>query len=381
MLCSKKDLDDIYLIFKFFVAVGIPFPGDMNSKSKLVFEKLMYIYLNIVSVYIPILKAYHIFEGGNMKHSMVLIALNIIVIVLRLYLIRRGKNILASFCSLHKLRSMSVTSSRKKFGRWIAISSSFSYFAAIAVTISSFCKNFKYSKKMTKRLMFGYNVPGIYQGYFMAASVTIWLGENLILFVVPFMTTVLLCYVYHSLGNLISDYKNEVQIRHYNTTLTQNSIRRLVADLRNISITVTGVDKEISPATMLLLSSFVSQILLFTSTLSKGSVNLFQKIMVSCLVVLLLAALFVTVILAAQIRERFIEIKDIVSDSAVSRECIFNDVSLGVNHIALQQMIDGLVSKTHMTAMGVFKIEKSIILTVLCAFISYSALLTQVLNE
>lgn len=379
--CHRHFHEDIHLFFKYFLAVGIPFPIIGNSRLKYVLEKILYWIFNILSVYLFILDGYHLFFNGFNKQILVMGAFHTFALALRLHFVYKGKDILLSFYYLQKLRSMKVTVPQQSYRKWIVISSTFSYISAVTMALVSFWRTPNQVKINSDYQIFGYNSSGNYQNVFVTASAFIWTGKHLILFVIPSLTVFLLCHIFHTLGSLMSDYKKEITGRYFNSVLKSNNIRKLAVTLRQLSTAVTEMDKKISPATMYLLCIFVSHILMLTSALSKNSSDMFNKILASFLVVTLLIALFAVIVLGARIEEIFSEIEKVILDATLPGESIFADISIGINRIELYQTTNILVGKTHMTAMGVFKIERSVILTLLCAFVSYSVLLTQVLNE
>ncbi|GFT51239.1 hypothetical protein NPIL_23681 [Nephila pilipes] len=99
------------------------------------------------------------------------------------------------------------------------------------------------------------------------------------------------------------------------------------------------------------------------------------------LIITLVPKLILLVILGSRIHERFAEIKELVLTAPVLNERILYEMPSGINHIALCHIVESLSDKAFMTAMGVIKIEKSVILSILCAFLSYSVLITQVFNK
>lgn len=378
--CHQHSREDIHLIFKYFFAVGIPFPIIGNSRVKYVFEKLLYWTFNILSVYLFLLDGYHLFFKAFNKQVLVMGVFYVFAVAMRLHFIYKGKDILLSFYYLQNVRSMNVTVPQKSYKRWIMISSSFIYISIVTMTHLSFWRSPNHVKIHSDFHLFGYNSSGNYQNVFVTASAFIWTGKHLILFVIPSLTVVLLCYIFHTLGCLMSDYRKEIIDRHFNSILNSNDIRQLAKTVRQLSTAVTEMDKKISPATMYLLCIFVSHTLMLTEVLSKDTENAFHKIQAGFLIVSVLIALFAVIGLGARIQEIFSEIEKVILDVTVSSESTSTDVSIGMNRIEFYQTTNILVGKTHMTAMGVFKIERSVILTLLCAFVSYSVLLTQVLN-
>ncbi|KAG8193194.1 hypothetical protein JTE90_005544 [Oedothorax gibbosus] len=201
------------------------------------------------------------------------------------------------------------------------------------------------------------------------------------MYVVPPLATIMLCYIFYTLGSLVSDYKTEVTRRYPNSSFTASNYKQLTISLRRLSKAITDMDKIISPATMILLASFVFQILLFTSVLHQQSNNMFHQISAGFLTVSLLVALTTVVVLAARVQEKVSEMEDALLDVAISDEQSFSDNCTRLDQISFSQVMATLANKTHMTAMSVFKIEKSLIITLLCAFITYSVLLNQILSN
>ncbi|KAG8193195.1 hypothetical protein JTE90_005545 [Oedothorax gibbosus] len=123
----------------------------------------------------------------------------------------------------------------------------------------------------------------------------------------------MLCYFFYTLGSLISDYKNEVPWLHPNSGFTASSFKQITINLRRLSKAIIDMDRIISPATMILLGSFVFQILMTTSALHQQPSDLLHKILAGLLTVSLLVALttvVAVVVLAARVQENVSEMDD-----------------------------------------------------------------------
>ncbi|GFT51235.1 hypothetical protein NPIL_23661 [Nephila pilipes] len=195
-------------------------------------------------------------------------------------------------------------------------------------------------------------MPETYEDYRLIFSGIIIVVNNILLFTEQDLTVVLVCFVYYHLGCFISDLKRDLAASYSTLNLIPKTIH-----------------------------NFATMIVELTAIFMKEHDILWRIIFGIYIVITLIPKLILLVILGSRIHERFVEIKELVLTAPVLNERILYEMPSGINHIALCQIVESLSDKAFMTAMGVIKIEKSVILSILCAFISYSVLITQVFNK
>ncbi|GFT48676.1 hypothetical protein NPIL_399181, partial [Nephila pilipes] len=179
----------------------------------------------------------------------------------------------------------------------------------------------------------------------------------------------------------ISDSKRDLSASYSEANPTPELIHNFATKANLLSASIIKIDHAISPLAFYLLCLFLSQIMELTAMFLKGYGILWSILFGVYLVITLIPKLILLVILGSRIHERFVEIKELVLNAPVLNERILYEMPSGINHIALCQIVESLSDKAFMTAMGVIKIEKSVILSILCAFISYSVLITQVFQK
>lgn len=88
-------------------------------------------------------------------------------------------------------------------------------------------------------------------------------------------------------------------------------------------------------------------------------------------------ALLFLVGLASRIPDSFSQLKNIILTSANLRHKLFSGKAEAISYVGLVQILSDLADNFYVTALGCIKIEKSIISTMLCAFVTYGAIMNQ----
>ncbi|GFS41037.1 hypothetical protein NPIL_546701 [Nephila pilipes] len=224
-------------------------------------------------------------------------------------------------------------------------------------------------------------VPETFGDYYFIFPGIIIVISNILLFTLQDLTVILVCFVYHKLGCFISDSKRDLTAGYSEANPTPNIIHNFATKINVLSTSIIKIDRAISPLTFYLLCLFLSQIMELTAIFLNAFGILWHTIFAVFLIITLILKLILLVILGSRIHERFAEIKELVLTAPVVNEGILYEMPSGINHIALCHIVESLSDKLFMTAMGIIKIEKGVILSILCAFISYSVLITQVFNK
>ncbi|GFY56567.1 hypothetical protein TNIN_141391 [Trichonephila inaurata madagascariensis] len=178
---------------------------------------------------------------------------------------------------------------------------------------------------------------------------------------------------------MITDCKHHLTDCYRDAKLTVKSIHNSATELKQLSIAAEKIEKVMSPIAFCLLCLFLFQTLLVTTLLLMGNI-IFYKAFGTFIGITLFLKLCLIAVLGSQIHEKFLELKNIIASAPAIKENIFNETETTLNHIALSQMAGSLTKNIHMTALGSIKIRKSVVFSFICAFITYSVLLLQVLN-
>ncbi|KAF8791430.1 hypothetical protein HNY73_006295 [Argiope bruennichi] len=259
---------------------------------------------------------------------------------------------------------------------WILVGCCIAYATGIGMIVCYFA--FSEEEITTELHEFHYKIPDNYK-YLIFVLFTV--VAHIILFTGQDLAVVLICCIYHNLECMISDCKKELTSVYYNSRLTPEVMHNLASNLQQLSSVISKTDQIISPIAFNLLCTFLFQILVLTALLLKTSVIVWHLITGTCLGTALLFKVCILVIFGSRINERFCEIRTVISSYPAFQEGVLTDISAAVNHIALSQMVQTAAENAQMTAMGVISIRKSVILSVVCGFVSYSVLLYQVFEE
>lgn len=194
----------------------------------------------------------------------------------------------------------------------------------------------------------------------------------------PGITFLFLCITYYELERFISDIKLRIS-----TIIRYGVGARQLDECANLlcksSEIVRKLDKVFSPLMFYLIGSFIIQIMVLI-TLSVQQLENIYKAVSATLGFGVISGLVVIVEFASQIPKRYKEIKTIIVTSACLRKELFSGKPDDIGFAGLSQIMNELNSTFYMTVMGVVKIEKSLIITLLCALISYGIVLYQVIG-
>ncbi|GFS41031.1 hypothetical protein NPIL_546721 [Nephila pilipes] len=376
-----SECSDIKFIFKFFFLLGVPYPERNISLLVKVFEKILSSFYSIISVYILIVVTYHLVEHSFERQNFAASLHNAFAVILRLHFVVKGKLIFTEISSLQKVLYMNEAYPQKYLKLWIIIGCILSNVTAVIGVCCLYWDSPQSVDDIYKYFILDMGIPEIYEDYSYTFSGIIIAVNNILLFTGQDLAVVLVCFVYYKLGCNISDFKRDLTASYSAEIPTPKIIHSLITKVNLLLASVIKIDRAISPLAFYLLCLFLFQIMELTAIFLKARGILWHIIFGTYLIITLIAKLILLVFLGSRIHERFAEIKELVLTAPVVNEGILYEMPSGINHIALCQIVESLSDKVVMTAMGVIKIEKSVILSVLCAFISYSVLITQVFNK
>ncbi|GFV55958.1 hypothetical protein TNCV_7561 [Trichonephila clavipes] len=302
-------------------------------------------------------------------------------VILRLYFVFKGKLITKELSSLQKLHSRYDACPQKSLKSWIIIGSILGYITASIGISCMLWVTPESVKDSNKFYTLDLDIPESYEDFCSVFPIMIIFVNNILLFTGQDLAVVLICSVYQKLGCFISDSQRILIASYSEATPTPKTIHNFATTLNLLSTSVLKIDRILSPLAFHLLCLFLFQILELTTIFMKDKIIFWHVMFGALLVITLIPKVILFVMLGSRIHERFTEIKAFVLTAPVSNERMLYEMPSGINHIALCQLVDSLSDNAFMTAMGVIKIEKSVILSLLCAFISYSVLITQVFHE
>ncbi|GFR15406.1 hypothetical protein TNCT_124681 [Trichonephila clavata] len=300
-------------------------------------------------------------------------------VILRVHLVVKGKDIIKELSSLKKVHSKYMECPQKSLKRYIIAGSILGYITAVALTCFDLTP--QSLSDSNKIYFFGMTIPETYADYTFSFAVIIISVNNVVVCTGQDVAIVLICSIYQKLGCFIADSKKELITHKSEVSLTPKVCHNFAKTVDILSTSVIRIDSIISPLSFYSLCLFLFQVLKATSLFMRSTFKPWDSILGICILITLIPKLILLVMLGSRIHERFAEIKALVLKAPVLNERIWNETPSGINHITLCQIVDSMSENSFMTAMGVIKIEKSVILSILCAFISYSVLIIQVFHE
>ncbi|GFR16452.1 hypothetical protein TNCT_681491 [Trichonephila clavata] len=377
----QNECDDIKLIFKFFFLLGVPYPDRNISLVLRIFEKILCTFYSILSICIFALNTCRFIKDSFERQALAANLHFTFAVILRLYLVFKGKLITKELSSLQKIHSKYDACPQKSLKLWIIIGSLLGYITAL-IGISCMLWVTPESVRINNKFYsLDLDIPEPYEDYFSVFPIMILFVTNILLFTGQDLAVVLICSFYQKLGCFISDCQRVLAAAYSEETPTPKIIHNFSTTVNLLSTSILKIDRVLSPLAFYLLCLFLFQILELTTIFMRDEIIFWHVMFGGLLVITLIPKLILLVMLGSRIHERFAEIKELVLKAPILNERILYEMPSGINHIALFQLVDSLSDSAFMTAMGIIKIEKSVILSVLCAFISYSVLITQVFHK
>ncbi|GFT29508.1 hypothetical protein NPIL_605401 [Nephila pilipes] len=377
----QNECCDIKWIFKFFFFLGVPYPERNISPLVRIFEKIFNSFYSITSIYILIVITYHLVEHSFERLTFAFDLHTAFAVILRLHFVIKGELIISEVSSLQKVLSKYVTYPEKSLKSWIIIGCILSNVTAVIGVCCLFWVTPESVDDIYKFYITDMGIPETYENYHFIFSGLIILVNNSLQFTGQDLAVMLICSVYRKLDCFISDFKRYLTASYFAGNPTPKTIHNFATKVNLLSASIIKIDRAISPLAFYLLCLFLFQTLEIATVFSKENLPFWYITFSMYLVITLVPKLILLVILGSRIHERFAEIKELVLTAPVLNDRILYETPSGINHIALCHIVESLSDKAFMTAMGVIKIEKNVILSILCAFISYSVLITQVFNK
>ena len=366
------------LILEMSMLIGIYFPYKTSSRINEISTKIIRIALNLFSMYYFILLSFHSCKS-NFDFQFITTALQFILATfIRLYLSLNAKRIVENSNIL--LNKMSGLSRRyEKTCRNLIIT-------ALTITFSTFPLmelllhleenlvqvNIKY-------MLFDYTASQISLIVFVELLIAL---RNWIIFVVPYMAIILLSFIYYELGNVVYGLKTKI-LDTMNAQFSDDLLQmnRCCYFLSKTMQTVRRIDGVLTTPMFYVLSFLLIQIMALISIVTKDDKNT-PLIVVS---LFLAWGVFISLIfivgLASRIPDNFSGLKNTILTSSIVRQKIMSGKTESISYIGFVQALDNHTENFYVTAMGCIKIEKTVILTMLCAFVSYGVMLNQMISN
>lgn len=201
---------------------------------------------------------------------------------------------------------------------------------------------------------------------------------NLTLFVVPGMAIILLIFVYYELGNLVYGLKTKIsKIMASELSHDLSQIKICAYYISKTSQIVHKVDCVLTLPMFYVLSLFIIEIMVLIAISCKHVSNV-PPIAVSVFLGFgVSVALIFIVGLASRIPDNFAQLKNIILTSHNIQQKILSGKTEAISYVGLVQLLGDLTETFYVTALGSIKIRKTVILSMLCAFVTYGAMISQ----
>lgn len=363
------------MILGMFAFIGINFPCEKVSRIKYVCGKMLATSFNIFSLYYLTVLC---FNGYNLGlkfdcHFVTTTLQFILAMCIRLYFTWNTKNIVEN-CNI-LLKNLSGLSHLYEIYCKILI------IIAFAISFATFC-SMEFcmhigSKTKESRKFIVFNQPVLQISLIVFAEVLLVL-LNLTLFVVPGMVITLLIFVYYELGNLVYGLKTKIsKIMASELSHDLSQIKKCAYYISKTSQIVHKVDCVLTLPMFYVLSLFIIEIMVLIAITCKHVSNITPIAFSVYLGFGVSVALIFIVGLASRIPDNFAQLKNIILTSHNIQQKILSGQTEAISYVGLVQLLDDLTETFYVTALSSIKIKKTVILSMLCAFITYGAMIFQ----
>lgn len=363
------------MILGMFVFIGINFPCEKVSRIKYVCAKMLATSFNIFSLYYLTVLCFNGYNLGlKLDCQFVTTTLQfILAMCIRLYFTYNTKNIVEN-CNI-LLKNMSGLSRLYenccKILIIIAFAISFATFCGM-----EFCMHIGSKTKESRKFIL-FNQPVSKISLIILAEIFLVL-LNLTLFVVPGMAITLLIFVYYNLGNLVYGLKTKIfkiMASEFSHDLSQ--IKKCTYYISKTSQIVHKVDSVLTLPMFYVLSLFIIEIMVIIVIACKNVPKVPPTAVLVFLGFGVSVALIFIVGLASRISDNFAQLKNIILTSHNMQQKILSGKTEAISYVGLVQLLDDLTETFYVTALGSIKIRKTVILSMLCAFVTYGAMISQ----
>lgn len=358
------------------MSIGIYFPKETKSSYAKTLCYIITAFLNLYSIYFFILFANYSFRHGLSEELLTNCTHVFLATLIHFHFARHSEKLVESF-NLLAYKQTIFEQKKKSLKTIILASFSAILLVFILTTILMYSKQ-KMLEQTRIFMLFSY-LPSNW--YLLALSDALILAQNWILILIPGLTFVLISFIYYELGKLMHsvliEMKKTVNKSNDDWQLA-NHCAYLLCKASNI---VAQINEMLTMPLFYLISLFMIQGMVFTTVLAKQSLD---TVMLFTLLPVQTGAIFsflTLIILASRISEIYSKIKNTILTAESVRLKLFAEKTQASSYVGLLQMANGLTDNFSITAMGTIRIEKGTIISVFCAFISYSIILSQMVQK
>lgn len=368
---------EIKLVLNLFMTLGVNFQEERSSCFEYCLKKISGFYFNAYSFYFVVLSAYFVYINGLKDgESLVAFVYFFATTVLRLHLFLKAPRIveLCKYCTI----SVCVNQSRKAVV--ILIFFFFNLILSACVSYKEFLttSNATEALGMYNYLLFEYPVSN--ENFLILTSI-LEITRNFIELETPALVAMLLCVLYKKLIERLNQIRSRTENLVAVTDTDPQQLMECCDQLATISDLLKRVNKEMSLPLFYLLLLYILQIMALISIFAGRSPHLVHSIVFLFLVVNVLLSLLIIGSLASKLPGIFSEIKSIIMTSECLKKCIQPGQSETSTIIGLGLILNEIASTFHVTALEAIKIDKTMIITVFCSFITYGVILFQLFEN
>ena len=373
--CANKNFSRI---LQMFMLIGIYFPCGKSSKIKAVCGKIVTIFFNLFFIYYLILQGFDAYNKGFEVASAVIAPQFTLTMFMHHYLSRNAHKIVENCKFILRKKTNLPTLHEKPVRILIAIATAVSFGTFCVIEHLQHAGESDYSgKEITKNHFFNHSSLEV---SLIVLAEFLMILKNWILFMVPGMTIILLSFVYYELGNFIYELKMEIaNIMGTGFSKDLSQIQQCANLINKASRIVREVDSVLNKPMFYILSLLMIKILILTAVLTRNEVGAYLTAFAVYLGCGVLVALLFILCLTSRIQDNFSDTKNVILTSDTVQNKILSGGNEAISYVGLVQILNENSDKFYVTAMGFIKIEKTVILTMISAIVSYGIIFNQMI--
>lgn len=371
----------IALVLNLFVTVGVNIHQGNSSTLKRCLKKFLEICFHLYSLYFIILCVYLIYNKGLKDgENLVASVYFLIVAFLRLHFVFKKEKIFEVCKYATDSISFDVYKSDKHLKIYILVYFFFNLILSCFVSYKefSFTSNRSEALQMYKYLLFDLPVSS---EYFLILTSALEFCRNFLELQIPALTTMILCILY----KMLADFMKRVRFRIDNIIKTQDGTAKqltectqLLSEACNI---VSKVEKEMSVPLFYLITIHVLQIMALISIFASRDPEIVASVIFFFIAANSILSLLFVVNLASKVSDIFTAVKTNIIISDFAKKGIYSELPEAIGIIGLGIVMNEMVNSFQITAFGAVKMNKALIITILCSFVSYGIILFQIFNN
>lgn len=375
-----EDDENFRFLFGAYAMIGVIFRNKTDTPSRSCSRLFLAIFFHLFSAYFLSVLLYAFINkfGGE---GLTAICQFVLTNLIRLYFVFNAAKIVELQRCIVSCRSLLITTPPPRKSLKVLISSYMAFQMILAIAISNeslFPRDIEKAVEESSHHLFDFPFPN---RYFLVLTGAIEFIRNYIEIFTPGLTFMMLCLFYKELDSLLIDTKENILVSVSKYPIDSDKISESSDILCKMANIVSKVDSRISKPLFYLLILYILQVMAFITVFADRYPGFIQTIAFTLISVNVIFGICAVGVLTSRIPERYSEIKTLIISSKIVRNEIAQGQSSAVALAGFGQLLHELTNSFHATAIGAFWMDKSVVITILCSFITYGVLIFQTFQK